>query len=87
MLLDFFSDGKWMPNGTSGDCGKSINEGPKINMAVIGGTETHPGNPNYMALIGYNRGYGVEYQCGGSLINQWYVLTAAHCVYEMYPVK
>ena len=36
----------------------------------------------FLGLIGYTGGSfpGVTYQCGGSLINKWYYVTAAHCV-------
>merc|ERR1712241_881499 len=71
--------GKWKPNGKNGECGQ------KINFAnIVGGSITKSGDFPYMALLGSkakNRN-AIQYTCGGSLINKWYVLTAAHCLYN-----
>ncbi|XP_063367677.1 CLIP domain-containing serine protease B4-like [Cydia amplana] len=55
-------------------CGK-IN-GDKIIGGKIAGLYDYP----WMTLISYNTRLGPQFECGGSLINERYVLTAAHCI-------
>ena len=49
---------------------------------IVGGSITKLGDFPYMALLGYDVFGQIYYTCGGSLINKWYVLTAAHCVQD-----
>ncbi|XP_069483374.1 granzyme A-like isoform X2 [Ambystoma mexicanum] len=44
-------------------------------MEIIGGTEVHAHSRPYMALIQYRN----KLECGGTLIKDGWVLTAAHC--------
>ena len=45
---------------------------------------TKLGEIPYMALLGYDtfNNKTAYYTCGGSVINKWYILTAAHCVFN-----
>ena len=77
--------GLWRPNGTKRECGTRLGLGN-----IVGGKLTKHGDFPYMALLGYYHENilgregtaGTYYTCGGSLINRWYVLTAAHCVQD-----
>ena len=68
--------GKWKPNGEKGECGERL-----TLSNIVGGSITKLGNFPYMALLGTrNFDRKIRYGCGASLINKWYVLTAAHCI-------
>ncbi|XP_053679065.1 venom protease-like [Anopheles nili] len=48
---------------------------------VVGGVPAALHGWPWMALVGYDEGFGdVEFRCGGSLITDRHVLTAAHCI-------
>ena len=46
-----------------------------VYVKIFGGEETSPGEFPFLALLGIKS----KWICAGTLINKWYVLTAAHC--------
>ncbi|XP_047994725.1 phenoloxidase-activating factor 3-like isoform X2 [Leguminivora glycinivorella] len=56
------------------ECGKIF-----VNK-LLGGRAAHLYQYPWITLISYKTRLGPQFECGGSLINERYVLTAAHCI-------
>ncbi|XP_046402808.1 serine protease easter-like isoform X2 [Ischnura elegans] len=54
--------------------------GPVSEDRIINGQEASLMELPWMALLGYTVRSGSPFKCGGSIINERYILTAAHCV-------
>lgn len=60
---------------TVSGCGQVPNQ-----LRIVGGSEAQPGAWPWASVVGERRGSnGIRVVCGGSLINERTVLTAAHC--------
>ncbi|KAF6214397.1 hypothetical protein GE061_009138 [Apolygus lucorum] len=53
---------------------------PSISPLVVGGSNTSIAEFPHMVALGYNRTGDLDYLCGGTLISDQFVLTAAHCI-------
>eukprot|EP00095_Tigriopus_kingsejongensis_P010034 maker-scaffold231_size243715-snap-gene-1.37 protein:Tk10034 transcript:maker-scaffold231_size243715-snap-gene-1.37-mRNA-1 annotation:"serine protease easter precursor" len=67
--------GTWRPNPEFGECGSKASFG----TFIVRGDDTIAEEFNFPALLGGFSGDKVSYVCGGTVLNGWYVLTAAHC--------
>ena len=55
-----------------------------FTIRIIGGRDTHLKDYPWMAAIHLNEtNWDQAWGCGGSLINNRYVLTAAHCIWNI----
>uniref|UniRef100_U5ERA5 CLIP domain-containing serine protease n=1 Tax=Corethrella appendiculata TaxID=1370023 RepID=U5ERA5_9DIPT len=62
-----------------GDCGSAGTQD-----RIVGGEKTALDAYRWMARLGYDKGpKGIDYHCGGSIINEKHVLTAAHCINDV----
>ena len=55
------------------------------NLRIVNGEEAEIGEFPWLANLGYtvNGRKNVEFKCGGALIGDQYVITAAHCVTQL----
>ncbi|XP_017886282.1 uncharacterized protein LOC108628700 [Ceratina calcarata] len=51
---------------------------------IVGGKKADPMEFPHMAAVGYgNPEDGIKWQCGGTLISERFVISAAHCIYSL----
>lgn len=60
-------------------CGTRYSQG-EVTGFVFGGIETRRGEWPWVAAIYLNKPTGLNFNCGGSLVNTKSVITAAHCI-------
>jgi secreted trypsin-like serine protease len=68
--------------GLSGDSKPSIHKSSKCSSStglIVGGQNAEEREFPHMVAIGYGFEGSYEYACGGTLISEQFVLTAAHC--------
>lgn len=70
------------------ECQKIVSTNqPPLNLHIIGGDTVSAGEFPHMVALGYERTDGYEFLCGGSLVSDTFVLSAAHCVDTLDQVK
>jgi len=74
--------GNFLPKDSNQQCGQVSNPG---SFRISHGSESDLNQFPWMAMLLYeNWDRTLAPKCGGSLINNWYVLTAAHCITDVH---
>ncbi|XP_015111209.1 serine protease snake [Diachasma alloeum] len=55
----------------------------KYQKLIVGGTKAEPKEFPHMVAVGFNTHTGIEWGCGGTLVSDLFVLTAAHCTFSL----
>lgn len=50
-----------------------------VEIKIIGGDTVNPGEYPFMVSVGFDGGFGHSHFCGGSIISERFIVTAAHC--------
>lgn len=54
----------------------------RTDQLIVGGREARPKEYPHMVMLGFGERDNIQYLCGGTIIAQRFVLTAAHCLFS-----
>ncbi|XP_054272556.1 serine protease 27-like [Macrosteles quadrilineatus] len=69
---------------SSGSCGI---RGTLYDVRIVGGSDAQPGEFPWQVSLQLQVGGRTRYICGGAVLAAYWVVTAAHCIWELKPEK